>query len=47
MLTRTVRSPIVREGELVDVFREQPDLYAGLGLTNPEPPFPLRGYAIF
>lgn len=36
----TARGEIVREEELVDVFRERPDLCAVLDVTAPEPPRP-------
>jgi len=34
----TARGAVVREGEMIDVLREKPDLFAVLDVTHPEPP---------
>jgi phosphoglycerate dehydrogenase-like enzyme len=34
----TARGAIVREGEMIEVLRQRPDLYAVLDVTYPEPP---------
>jgi phosphoglycerate dehydrogenase-like enzyme len=36
----TSRGAVVREGELIDVLRKRPDLFAVLDVTYPEPPEP-------
>ncbi|HYD84650.1 MAG TPA: NAD(P)-dependent oxidoreductase, partial [Opitutus sp.] len=36
----TARGSVVREGELIEVLRERPDLLALLDVTEPEPPVP-------
>lgn len=39
-LINTARGAIIREGEMLGVLRERPDLYAVLDVTYPEPPEP-------
>jgi len=34
----TARGAVVREGDMIDVLRERPDLFAVLDVTHPEPP---------
>jgi phosphoglycerate dehydrogenase-like enzyme len=36
----TARGAVVREGEMIEVLRQRPDLYAVLDVTYPEPPAP-------
>jgi phosphoglycerate dehydrogenase-like enzyme len=36
----TARGAIVREGEMIEVLKTRPDLYAVLDVTDPEPPLP-------
>jgi phosphoglycerate dehydrogenase-like enzyme len=36
----TARGAVVREGEMIEVLRQRPDLYAVLDVTYPEPPEP-------
>jgi phosphoglycerate dehydrogenase-like enzyme len=36
----TARGAIVREGEMIEVLRARPDLFAVLDVTYPEPPAP-------
>ncbi len=39
-LINTARGAIIREGEMVEVLRRRPDLFAVLDVTYPEPPEP-------
>ena len=39
-LINTARGPIIREGEMVEVLRQRPDLTAVLDVTDPQPPLP-------
>jgi len=36
----TARGAVVREGEMIEVLRQRPDLFALLDVTHPEPPEP-------
>jgi phosphoglycerate dehydrogenase-like enzyme len=39
-LINTARGAVVREGEMIEVLSQRPDLYAVLDVTYPEPPVP-------